>query len=62
QAAHVAPDEPRGIQEWDGHQWTPAGVAKDREARVRVAGSGRFGPGGQRVRNRRGTPVRFTYG
>ncbi|GGR09827.1 DUF6087 family protein [Streptomyces pilosus] len=30
--AHVAPDAPRGIQEWDGHQWAPAGVAEDRAA------------------------------
>ncbi|MFF1277001.1 DUF6087 family protein [Streptomyces marokkonensis] len=29
QGAHTDPDAPRGIQEWDGHQWTPAGVAKD---------------------------------
>lgn len=27
--AHVGPEAPRGIQEWDGHEWTPAGVAKD---------------------------------
>lgn len=26
---HVDPEAPRGIQEWDGHAWTPAGVAKD---------------------------------
>ncbi|MGW4023069.1 DUF6087 family protein [Streptomyces sp. NPDC005009] len=31
QGAHVAPDAPRGIQEWDGHQWTTR-VAEDREA------------------------------
>ncbi|MFF8638946.1 DUF6087 family protein [Streptomyces pilosus] len=30
--SHVDPDTPRGIQEWDGHQWTPAGVAEDRAA------------------------------
>jgi len=30
--AHVAPDTPRGIQEWDGHRWVPAGVAEDQEA------------------------------
>ncbi|WP_171109425.1 MULTISPECIES: DUF6087 family protein [Streptomyces] len=28
-ASHVAPHAPRGIQEWDGHQWVPAGVAED---------------------------------
>ncbi|MFJ1899522.1 MULTISPECIES: DUF6087 family protein [unclassified Streptomyces] len=27
--AHVDPDAPRGIQEWDGHQWVPVGVAED---------------------------------
>lgn len=32
QGAHVDPDAPRGIQEWDGHQWAPAGVAEDRAA------------------------------
>ncbi|WP_405889555.1 DUF6087 family protein (plasmid) [Streptomyces sp. NBC_01136] len=26
---HVDPDAPRGILEWDGHQWAPAGVADD---------------------------------
>jgi hypothetical protein len=30
QGAHLDPDAPRGIQEWDGHQWTPAGVAENR--------------------------------
>ncbi|MFM9445262.1 DUF6087 family protein [Streptomyces acidiscabies] len=24
---HVDPDAPRGIAEWDGHQWTPSGIA-----------------------------------
>ncbi|MFQ6142398.1 DUF6087 family protein [Streptomyces seoulensis] len=28
-AAHVEPGVPRGIQEWDGHEWTPSGVAED---------------------------------
>jgi hypothetical protein len=27
QGAHVDPHAPRVIQEWDGHQWVPAGVA-----------------------------------
>ncbi|MBP8534856.1 DUF6087 family protein [Streptomyces sp. MK37H] len=27
--SHVNPDAPRGIQEWDGQQWAPAGVAED---------------------------------
>ncbi|MFJ5877384.1 DUF6087 family protein [Streptomyces sp. NPDC093088] len=26
---HVAPHAPRGMQEWDGHQWVPIGVAED---------------------------------
>ncbi|MGW0711840.1 DUF6087 family protein [Streptomyces sp. NPDC002643] len=26
---HVAPDAPRGMLEWDGHQWVPSGVADD---------------------------------
>ena len=26
---HVDPDAPRGIQEWDGYQWIPVGVAED---------------------------------
>ncbi|MGW2621078.1 DUF6087 family protein [Streptomyces sp. NPDC001500] len=26
---HVDPDAPRGMLEWDGHQWVPAGVAED---------------------------------
>ncbi|RRQ76536.1 hypothetical protein CQW39_22140 [Streptomyces griseofuscus] len=30
--AHVDPDAPRGIQEWDGHRWTPAGAAEDQAA------------------------------
>ncbi|MCW5254239.1 DUF6087 family protein [Streptomyces sp. SHP 1-2] len=30
--AHVDPDAPRGVQEWDGHEWTPAGVAGDLRA------------------------------
>lgn len=27
--AHVGPRAPRGIQEWDGHQWVPVGIADD---------------------------------
>ncbi|MFG2227940.1 DUF6087 family protein [Streptomyces sp. NPDC048644] len=27
--AHVNPDAPRGVVEWDGQQWTPAGIAAD---------------------------------
>ncbi|AEM87045.1 DUF6087 family protein [Streptomyces violaceusniger] len=34
QGSHVNPDAPRGIQEWDGHQWVPAGVADDLTAAV----------------------------
>lgn len=29
QGSHITPDAPRGIQEWDGHQWVPVGVAED---------------------------------
>ncbi|MFJ7345811.1 DUF6087 family protein [Streptomyces sp. NPDC101110] len=29
QGAHVDPNAPRGIREWDGHQWVPVGVAED---------------------------------
>ncbi|GAA5054876.1 DUF6087 family protein [Streptomyces similanensis] len=29
QGAHVDPDAARAIQEWDGHEWTPSGVAED---------------------------------
>ncbi|WP_240509931.1 DUF6087 family protein [Streptomyces malaysiense] len=36
--AHRGPDTPRGIQEWDGHQWTPAGVAEDQSAAAAVTG------------------------
>ncbi|MFF9570672.1 DUF6087 family protein [Streptomyces sp. NPDC014685] len=32
--AHVAPDTPRGMLEWDGHQWVPSGVAEDHAAAV----------------------------
>ncbi|MGW4027582.1 DUF6087 family protein, partial [Streptomyces sp. NPDC005009] len=32
QGTHVAPDTPRGIQEWNGHQWVPTGIAEDRTA------------------------------
>ncbi|MFJ9822206.1 DUF6087 family protein [Streptomyces sp. NPDC101151] len=38
QGSHVAPDAPRGIQEWDGQQWIPAGVAEDFEAAARETG------------------------
>jgi hypothetical protein len=29
QGSHVNPDAPRGIQEWDGQEWIPVGVAED---------------------------------
>jgi len=29
QGGHVDPDAPRGMLEWDGHQWVPGGVADD---------------------------------
>ncbi|SMF04178.1 DUF6087 family protein [Streptomyces sp. Amel2xC10] len=38
QGAHVDPDTPRGIQEWDGHQWAPAGVTEDLEAAANETG------------------------
>ncbi|MEU3026784.1 DUF6087 family protein [Streptomyces incarnatus] len=38
QGAHVDPDTPRFIQEWDGCQWTPTGVADDRGAAAAEAG------------------------
>ncbi|MEW2275782.1 hypothetical protein GTY41_06195 [Streptomyces sp. SID685] len=38
QGAHVDPDTPRGIQEWDGCQWTPVGVADDRRAAAAETG------------------------
>ncbi|WP_435243600.1 DUF6087 family protein [Streptomyces cucumeris] len=37
-AAHLSPDAPRGIQEWDGHQWAPAGVAGDLAAAASAVG------------------------
>ncbi|MFF8196679.1 DUF6087 family protein [Streptomyces bobili] len=39
QGAHVAPDAPRLIQEWDGHQWTPTGVAEDLQTAAGETGS-----------------------
>ncbi|MFI1606746.1 DUF6087 family protein [Streptomyces griseofuscus] len=36
--AHVDPDAPRGIQEWDGHRWTPAGAAEDQAAAAAATG------------------------
>ncbi|MGW0184487.1 DUF6087 family protein [Streptomyces sp. NPDC003362] len=39
QGAHVDPDAPRAIQEWDGHQWTPAGVAENLSAAAGEIGS-----------------------
>ncbi|RPK71524.1 hypothetical protein EES45_34550 [Streptomyces sp. ADI97-07] len=38
QGVHVSPEEPRGIQEWDGHQWVPVGVAEDSEAAAHETG------------------------
>lgn len=37
-ASHLDPHAPRGIQEWDGHQWTPAGVAEDLPAAASETG------------------------
>ncbi|WP_413252138.1 DUF6087 family protein [Streptomyces caniferus] len=36
--AHVNPDAPRGVVEWDGQQWTPAGVAEDYTAAAQELG------------------------
>ncbi|MFE9414270.1 DUF6087 family protein [Streptomyces griseofuscus] len=36
--AHVEPDAPRGIQEWDGHRWTAVGVAEDQDAAAAATG------------------------
>ncbi|GGV57903.1 hypothetical protein GCM10010294_05000 [Streptomyces griseoloalbus] len=38
QGTHVDPEAPRGIQEWDGHQWAPVGVAENRAATADEAG------------------------
>ncbi|MBZ6253602.1 hypothetical protein KVH27_35215 [Streptomyces olivaceus] len=38
-AAHVAPAEPRGIQEWNGQEWAPAGVAEDHHAAAAETGA-----------------------
>lgn len=35
---HVDPDAPRGMLEWDGHQWTPRGVADDHATAVEETG------------------------
>ncbi|WP_055525079.1 DUF6087 family protein [Streptomyces graminilatus] len=35
---HVDPDAPRGVLEWDGHQWTPSAVADDQATAVRETG------------------------
>ncbi|WP_175412031.1 DUF6087 family protein [Streptomyces sp. TRM64462] len=37
-AEHVDPRAPRGVSEWDGHQWVPAGVADSREAAQEATG------------------------
>ncbi|MFI5752921.1 DUF6087 family protein [Streptomyces sp. NPDC051644] len=37
---HVVPDAPRGIQEWDGDQWVPVGVANDLAAAADETGKG----------------------
>ncbi|MFJ2895827.1 DUF6087 family protein [Streptomyces sp. NPDC087218] len=35
---HVDPAAPRGMLEWDGHQWVPSGVAEDRAAALEETG------------------------
>lgn len=29
--AHVDPNTPRVVEEWDGHQWAPSGVTADHQ-------------------------------
>ncbi|MFE7583603.1 DUF6087 family protein [Streptomyces gardneri] len=29
QGAHLGPDAPRGVQEWDGHEWVLIGIAEN---------------------------------
>ncbi|GGV45398.1 hypothetical protein GCM10010293_53400 [Streptomyces griseoflavus] len=36
--SHVDPDVPRGIQEWNGHEWIPAGIADDHQAAAAETG------------------------
>lgn len=36
---HVDPDAPRGVQEWDGYQWVPVGIAEDHQAGAEEAGA-----------------------
>ncbi|MFN1193360.1 DUF6087 family protein [[Kitasatospora] papulosa] len=38
QGAHVDPIAARGIQEWDGHQWVPAGVSEGLAAAAQEVG------------------------
>ncbi|WP_374207888.1 DUF6087 family protein [Streptomyces sp. MUM 203J] len=40
---HVNPQAPRGVTEWDGHQWVPAGVTEDRESALETTGQGTAG-------------------
>ncbi|MGW3567010.1 DUF6087 family protein [Streptomyces sp. NPDC000941] len=37
-SAHVDPDAPRGIVEWDGHLWIPTGVAADHATAAQETG------------------------
>ncbi|MEU1424259.1 DUF6087 family protein [Kitasatospora sp. NPDC005751] len=37
-AAHVVPDAPRLILEWDGFAWVPAAVAADRQSAGQLLG------------------------
>ncbi|MFH8337724.1 DUF6087 family protein [Streptomyces sp. AM6-12] len=38
QGTHVGPDTPRVIQEWNGWQWTPAGVTEGQTAAAAETG------------------------
>ncbi|WP_406431886.1 DUF6087 family protein [Streptomyces sp. NBC_00631] len=35
---HVEPGAPRGMLEWDGHEWTPSGVADDHATAAQETG------------------------
>ncbi|MEU9404077.1 DUF6087 family protein [Streptomyces sp. NPDC048242] len=37
--AHVHPDAPRGVEEWDGQDWVPTGVSEGLSAAAAEAGA-----------------------
>ncbi|WP_353962135.1 DUF6087 family protein [Streptomyces sp. NBC_01285] len=47
--AHVHPDAPRGVQEWDGHRWVPVGVAEDLAAAAGETGDDAASRAAERV-------------